>query len=251
MLSGADILWISVLLMIVAALYSSVGHGGASGYLAVMTLFAIPPQVMSSTALLLNVLVSLISLIMFRRSGHVSIGMIWPFLIGSVPAAFIGGLIRISPSVYAVLLALALIAAAVRLAVPFNGVRGDQPTTNQPGKLLASMIGAGIGFLSGIVGIGGGIFLGPVLLLKGWANAHQTAGICAGFILINSLSGLAGRLVQGSFQIGPIGYFVLAALAGGLIGSYMGARKFRSVVLRRLLALALVVAAIKVLVTTG
>lgn len=216
MLSGVDILWISALLVVVAALYSSVGHGGASGYLAVMALFSMSPQFMSSTALELNVLVSLISLVMFWRSGHVSIGMIWPFAIGSVPAAFVGGLVRISPSVYAVLLALALIAAAVRLAVQFNGGRGDQPTTNQPGKLLSSMIGACIGFLSGIVGIGGGIFLGPILLLKGWASAHRTAGICAGFIFINSLSGLAGRLVQGSLQTGPIGYFVLAALAGGI-----------------------------------
>ena len=151
MITGTDVLTISALVIIVAALYSSVGHGGASGYLAIMTLFSVPPMFMSSTALLLNVVVSLISLLTFWRTGHVSGSMMWPFLIGSVPAAFIGGLIVVSPTVYSLLLALALVVAAARLALIANNAISYHESTARPGKSLSILAGAGIR-LAGAIG---------------------------------------------------------------------------------------------------
>jgi hypothetical protein len=243
--SSADLVLISFLLLIVAALYSSVGHGGASGYLAILALFAVPPQSMSSTALILNLLVSGISFVAFSRSGHRSPGLLLPFVMGSVPAAFVGGLIVVPHEIYGLLLAVALTVAAIRLGLRFNASKGEPELPKRPGVGAAALIGALIGLLSGIVGIGGGVFLGPILLLLNWSDIKQTAGICAGFIFVNSLAALAGRWYQGTLQVGTLVPFLAATLAGGVIGSYIGAKRLPPMILRRLLALVLLIAAVK------
>jgi len=247
--SSVDLALISSLLLIVAALYSSVGHGGASGYLAILALFAVSPQAMSSTALILNLLVSAISFTAFSRSGHWSPRLLGPFVVGSVPAAFVGGMLRVPHSTYGYLLALALTIAAIRLGFSLSVSKDVSGAKNHPGLVMAILIGAFIGLLSGIVGIGGGVFLGPVLVLMNWSEVKEAAGTCAGFIFVNSLAALAGRAYQGTLQVNSLAPFMTAALAGGLIGSYMGAKRLPPVFLRRLLAVVLLIAAVKLFAT--
>ncbi|HTY39233.1 MAG TPA: sulfite exporter TauE/SafE family protein [Bacteroidota bacterium] len=178
---------IAVLIFFVAALYSSVGHGGASGYLAVLSLFAVPPAVMSSTALMLNILVAGVALFAYLRAGHLSFKLAWPFVVLSIPAAYLGGLIHVSEKTYYLLLASALVFAAYRLAL--SAARADIKETERSVKLAISLpVGASIGFLSGIVGIGGGIFLSPVMILFRWADAKKTSAVAALFIVVNSLA---------------------------------------------------------------
>ncbi len=244
----SSIVIVSVLIFIVAALYSSVGHGGASGYLAVLSFFAVAPATMGSTALTLNVLVAGVALFSYLRAGHLSWRLAWPFILLSIPAAFIGGLVKVSEKTYFVLLALALVIAAYRLAMSATGsVEGSE---FKRVKLSVSLpAGGAIGLLSGIVGVGGGIFLSPVMLLFRWADAKKTSAVAALFIVVNSFAGLAGRLVKGELAIGGFGPLVAVAFLGGLLGSYYGANRFSGVVLRRLLAVVLIVAALKMIVS--
>ncbi len=239
-----SIVIISILVFIVAALYSSVGHGGASGYLAVLSFFAIAPATMGSTALTLNILVAGVALFSYVRAGHLSWRLAWPFILFSIPAAFIGGLLRVSEKTYFVLLALALVFAAYRLAM--SAVGTEEGTEHKRVKLSASLpTGGAIGLLSGIVGVGGGIFLSPVMLLSKWADAKKTSAVAALFIVVNSLAGLAGRLAKGELVIDGFGPLIVVAFLGGLLGSYFGANRFSGSVLRRLLAVVLVIAALK------
>ncbi len=243
------LLILSILVMIVAVLYSSVGHGGASGYLAVLSFFTVAPAVMSSTALLLNVLVAGLGTYAFYRARHFSLRLAWPFVIASVPAAFIGGLMSISEKVYFLLLAVILLIAAYRMAIVLNG--GSSDSGGAPVRLAVALpSGGGIGLLSGIVGVGGGIFLSPLMILLKWAGTKQTAAVSAAFIVVNSLAGLGGRFVRGGLEFGSLWMLVLAAFAGGLIGSHLGANRFSSMTLRRLLAIVLVIAAVKLLLKT-
>ena len=243
-----SMLVISVLVFVVAALYSSVGHGGASGYLAVLSFFAVAPATMASTALTLNVLVAGVAMISYMRAGHLSWTLAWPFIVLSIPAAFIGGLVHVSEGAYDVLLSFALIFAAFRLAM--NVVSPTRANDLRSVNLAVSLpVGAGIGLLSGVVGVGGGIFLSPLMILFRWADAKKTSAIAALFIVVNSLAGLAGRLAQGTLAIGGFAPLIAVAFLGGLIGSYYGANKFSGLVLRRLLALVLVIAATKMLLS--
>ncbi len=245
-----DHMLLPLLVFAVAILYSSVGHGGASGYLAVMTLVAFHPERMASTALVLNVLVAGLGAVNFGRAGHVSARLLWPFAIASVPAAFLGGALVVPIEAYALLLAGALLFAAFRLAlsVPRAGT-GSQPWPEErvrvPRTSIALTLGSAIGLLSGIVGVGGGIFLSPLVILLGWAGPKGTAGVSAAFILVNSIAGLLGRASRGGLATEALLPLVLAALAGGILGSYSGARHLPGVWLRRLLALVLVVATVK------
>ena len=242
-----SIIIVSVLVFIVAALYSSVGHGGASGYLAVLSFFAIPPATMGSTALTLNILVAGAALFSYMRAGHLSWQLAWPFILLSVPAAFVGGLIRVSEKTYFVLLALALAFAAYRLAM--GAAASIEETEYKRVKLSVSLpTGGAIGLLSGIVGVGGGIFLSPVMLLSRWADTKKTSAVAALFIVVNSLAGLAGRLVKGELSVEGFGPLIAVAFLGGLLGSYFGANRFSGVVLRRLLAVVLLIAALKMIV---
>lgn len=235
-----------VLLFLVAFLYASVGHGGASGYLALMAIFSIAPDVMKPTALLLNLFVSLTSFIQFYRGGYFRLKLFLPFAIASVPFAFIGGLISVDASVYKQILGWLLLLPVIRFFF-FSNIREKEQ--KQPSLLLAVAIGAVIGFLSGLIGIGGGIILSPVLLLLRWADMKQTAAISALFIFVNSLSGLAGQLTKGIQFTTDMYLYVVIAFAGGLAGAYFGSVKLKQGLLKYLLATVLLIAAIKLLVT--
>ncbi len=235
-----------VLIALVALVYASVGHGGASGYLAAMSLFAYAPAHMAASALVLNVLVAGTSWLTFRRAGHGSPHLLWPFLVGSVPAAFVGGWLPVSAWTYGWLLAAALLIAAARLCLPVPDVSGTK--IRRPAGFVALAAGAVVGLISGVVGVGGGIFLSPLMILLRWADPKSTAAASAGFIVVNSLAGLAGRLAAGRFAIGPGMPLVIVAFAGGLVGARLGAKHFSGLWLRRVLAAVLVVAAGKLLV---
>jgi uncharacterized membrane protein YfcA len=238
-----------VLIFLVALLYASVGHGGASGYLAAMALVdGSSPVAMSSSALLLNVVVAGTGWMTFWRAGHGSWSLLWPFVVSSVPAALIGGWLPISTQTYRWLLGVCLLVAAVRLCLP--PLRDDEHAVG-PRLAVAFPVGGAIGLISGIVGVGGGIFLSPLMVLLRWADVKRTAAVSAAFIVVNSLAGLAGRMVAGRLMIGSLALLVLAALTGGLVGSRLGANHFSGVWMRRLLAAVLIVAAGKVAVQHG
>lgn len=225
----------------VAVLYSSVGHGGASGYLAVMALLAVEPAVTRPAALLLNVFVASIAAFQFYRSGFFSWRLLAPFIVTSIPFAFIGGTIALPTAAYKIVLGIVLVIAAVRLAWKLNS-DAEPKAPNIPAALV---IGAVIGMLSGLVGVGGGIFLTPVLLLMNWAGAKTAAGVSAMFILVNSIAGLAGNREQLFSLPANVWYWIAAAAIGGIIGSGLGAKKFDSITLRRVLAIVLLFAGAK------
>jgi len=235
-----------ILLFIVAFLYSSVGHGGASGYLALMAIYAISPEVMKPTALLLNLFVSLTSFYQFYRGKHFKWNIFLPLAIASVPMAFAGGLISIEADFYKKILGLLLLIPVIRFLF-FANFQIEEIRKNN--LFLSILIGASIGFLSGLIGIGGGIILSPVLLLLKWTDQKQTAAISALFIFVNSFSGLAGHLSKG-IQFSPhmISY-VAIAFAGGLCGSYFGSLKFNQNILKNTLAIVLLLAGIKLIFT--
>lgn len=235
-----------VLLFLVAFLYSSVGHGGASGYLALMALFSYAPETMRPTALLLNIFVATTGFIQYYRGGHFRWRLFWPFAVSSIPAAFVGGLIVMDAHLYKIILGILLLFSVVRL----GGLKfDDNAQLKKQGLLISVLIGAAIGILSGMIGIGGGIILSPLILLLHWGNMKQTAAVSALFILVNSISGMAGIVTKGvHFSHGMVWMIVIAFL-GGLLGSYLGSMKVGSVLLRRTLALVLLVAALKLLFT--
>jgi uncharacterized membrane protein YfcA len=234
------------LLFLVAFLYSSVGHGGASGYLALMAIFSIAPDVMKPTALLLNLFVSLTSFIQFYRGKHFNWKIFLPFAITSVPMAFVGGQMAVSDDIYKKILGLLLMIPIIRFLF-FANLRVEE--LKKSNLTLSLIIGAAIGFLSGLIGIGGGIILSPVLLLLKWTDMKKTAAISALFIFVNSLSGLAGQLKKG-IHFGPDMYaYVAIAFAGGLCGAFYGSLRFNQSVLKYMLAIVLMMAAYKLLFT--
>lgn len=236
-MTSADLLLLGAV-FVTAILYSSVGHGGASGYLAVMSLLHAPPGLMRPTALLLNVVVSGIATIRFAQSGNFSFRRLWPFLLGSVPAAWYGGTMHLSDANYRRLLGIALLIAALRMLLPSKG--GGR--AGRPPILFAGVCGGIIGAVSGLIGIGGGIFLSPMLLLGGWANVRQAAAVSAPFILINSAAALFGRIEQIGGLPQMTWVMAVAALAGGLLGSELGAKRIPLEALHFILAAVLAIA---------
>jgi uncharacterized membrane protein YfcA len=231
-----------VLLAVVAFLYASVGHGGASGYLALMSLFAFPVTFMKPTALVLNILVSGISFYFYYRQKEFDWKLFYPFAITSIPFSFLGGMISIETHWYKLILGTVLLFAVARLLGLLGKSQKKLKSINLP---LALFIGATIGFLSGLIGIGGGIILSPILLLLGWATMKQTAAVSALFILVNSISGLFGFLSQDG--IVPIASTPLIAvvLIGGILGGYYGSTKMNRIALRNVLAVVLLIAVFK------
>ncbi len=234
---------------VLAGLYSTVGHGGGSGYLMAMGVVAVAPEIMKPTALTLNLFVASMALVRFGRVGGFHWRTVWPFVVTSLPCAMLGGAIDLDPVLYKRLVGVVLLFAAVRLAYRVPGPKSDEPQRDVPVPAGLAW-GAAIGLLSGLVGVGGGIFLSPVLLLFGWATARRTAGVSAAFILINSAAALLGLIGRhGAPPIDPAatGMFVVAVLGGGLIGTSIGTRRLGHIGLRRTLAVVLITAGLKMI----
>lgn len=235
----------SVLLAVVAFLYSSVGHGGASGYLALMAIFSFPVSVMKPSALVLNLFVSGISFFFYYRKNFFKLKLFYPFAISSVPAAFIGGMFPLENNYYKLLLGIVLILVALRLFGFFNSKETRSSVINIP---LAVVIGFGIGLLSGMLGIGGGVILSPIILLLGWASLKETAAISSLFILVNSVAGLSGFFMNDNMFPKETFYLVPIAVLGGMLGAYYGSGSFSNKVLKCVLATVILLASVKLIV---
>lgn len=228
-------------IFVVAVLYSSVGHGGASGYLAVMALLAVAPEITRPTALVLNLFVASIGTYQFWRSGHFSWALFWPFAAASIPLAFIGGLIQLPTNVYKIVLGVVLMLAALRLAWKIT----SSDEIKRPTIAVCLVLGASIGLLSGLVGVGGGIFLTPILLLANWSDTKTAAGVSAAFIFVNSSAALAGNYAQLFTLPQNVWFWIAAAVVGGIVGSTLGVKKLDSLTLQRVLAAVLLFAGVK------
>jgi uncharacterized membrane protein YfcA len=230
-------------IVIIAFLYSSVGHAGASGYIAVMALFGLSTNVIRPTALILNILVASIGAFQFWRAGHFSWKLFWPFALLAIPAAYLGGYLQLPAAILKTLIGVVLLLSAARLFFR----RGDPPDIAAPSQPVALGVGAGIGFLSGLTGTGGGIFLTPLLLFCHWARTKQASAVSALFILVNSIAGLTGFITANQAVPSLAAVLAAAALAGGMVGSYLGSRRFPVRTIAILLATVLVIAGCKLL----
>lgn len=230
---------------VIAALYSSVGHAGASGYIAVMSLLSMSPLMIKPTALSLNILVASITTWQFYRAGHFSWKLFWPFAILAVPMAFVGGHLDLPTHVFKIVLGLVLIFSASRLLINAKQtiVLKDVP------RAQAMVAGGGIGLLSGLTGTGGGIFLTPLLIFMGWADAKRAAAVSALFVLMNSISGLAGNIAATKALPPYILSMLIAVALGGALGAYMGSQRIESAIIKKLLAVVLLIAGLKLIFT--
>ncbi len=246
MTTFADIPVFYFILPLIAFLYASVGHGGASGYLALMIIFSFPENEMKSTALILNIVASSISFFSYYREKYFDWKLFLSVAVLAIPAAFIGGMIEAEDKIFKYLLGVFLIFAIARLLGLFDTKNKQKEPAVKPNFYLAGGIGMVIGFLSGLLGIGGGILLTPILLMLRWTNVKVAAGISALFILVNSLSGLGGQIKADKLILGnqlPVMIFIV--LAGALAGGYLGSKKFNTKVLRFILASVLLIATYK------
>ncbi len=235
-----------LLLFGAAFLYASIGHGGASGYLAIMALYHFAPEQMKPIALSMNLFVSLIAFSQFYKAGYFQPKMFLPLAIASIPMAFIGGSIHINISLYKIILGIVLVIIATRFLLS-KYIPGDIKHRPYSSPWL-SLIGGSIGFLSGLIGIGGGVLLSPVLLLLSWANQKQAACISALFIFVNSAAGLLGQRLLQQNGVAPgmqISSFILTGIAGSLLGAYLGAGKLNNQWLKYFLSVVLLIAGFK------
>jgi hypothetical protein len=238
---------LSVGMLVAAFAYASVGHGGASAYIAAMALAGIAPPDMRPIALVLNILVSAIATYKFQRAGYFRWRLFWPFAVVSVPLAFVGGAITLPGHAYKILVGVVLIYAAWQL---WRSARAGEEMreVREPPLVVAMAVGAVLGLLAGLTGVGGGIFLSPLLLILGWAGTKQTSAVAAPFILVNSIAGLAAGLTMKSASLPPqIWILGCAVLVGGWLGAEYGSRRFTNPFIRRLLAVVLAVAGAKML----
>ncbi|MBI5102897.1 MAG: sulfite exporter TauE/SafE family protein [Nitrospirae bacterium] len=232
-----------ILIFTAAVLYSSVGHGGASGYLAAMALVGLAPGIMKPTALLLNILVSLIATIRFYRAGGFSWPVFLQFAAASIPFAFWGGTLSLPGTLHRYIIGVVLIFAAFQL---FRYTKCRANGGSNPIPVSAAILwGSGIGLLSGLTGVGGGIFLTPLLLFTGWAKPREAAGVSAAFIFVNSIAGILGYYSKIQLLPNTIVMFAIAAVTGGIIGSGLGSRHYSGGTLRRLLATVVAIAGLK------
>ncbi|MBI3608714.1 MAG: sulfite exporter TauE/SafE family protein [Nitrospirae bacterium] len=234
--------------LLVAVLYSSVGHGGASGYLALLVLAGFARPEITPVVLVLNILVASIGFVAYRRAGHFSSALLVPFVVASIPAAFVGGMLAVDDRAYRFILGCALAAAAIRFLLVPSIASPSRPIPTRRTWEIGLPVGAVLGLLAGMVGIGGGIFLSPLLLFMGWADAKQTAAVSAAFIVLNSLTGLSAQFLRGASLDWSLTLPLLAAVAvGGAIGSFLGATRFSLLALQRLLGIVLALAGLKLI----
>ena len=235
---------IPVLLLLVAFLYASVGHGGASGYIAVLTLFSIPMQVYKPVVLVLNIIIAGIAFIQFYRAGYFKWKLAWPFLLTSIPCAYMGSQFKTSEHLYNLILGLALLFPIIRL---LSSTPKEKKEMKELQFIPALVWGAVIGLVSGFLNIGGGIFLSPVIILMGWGNTKDAAAVSSLFIVCNSLSGLAAAGLHASSFTNTSFIWIAAAVAGGLSGAYLGSHKFKLTTVRYILSAVLCIAAAKLI----
>lgn len=228
---------------IIAFLYSSVGHAGASGYIAVMSLLNLAPEEIKPTALVLNIFVASITSWQFYRAGHFTWTLFWPFAILSIPLAFAGGYVQLPADWFKALVGIVLLASAVRLLIR----PPDETGVHMPPRTLALGLGGALGLLAGLTGTGGGIFLTPVLVFKRWARVKTAGAVSALFILVNSVAGLIGNVATTRKLPGITWFLIAAVVAGGAGGSYFGSRRFDPSMVKRLLAIVLVIAGFKLI----
>jgi uncharacterized membrane protein YfcA len=229
---------------VVAFLYASVGHAGASGYIAVLTFAGLEAAVVRPTSLVLNILVAALTSYQFWRAGHFAWSRFWPFALLSVPGAFIGGYIHVPTDIFKMLVGVVLLVSAARFAI-----RPEDPTEVTPPPVwLSLLVGAGLGLLSGLTGTGGGVFLTPLMLLMGWAKTKPTAAVSAPFILVNSIAGLAGFVTSGQRLPTLAWGLALVAVVAGFAGGYLGSRRFPVRTIRLTLAVVLLIAGTKLLI---
>ncbi|MCO4821566.1 MAG: sulfite exporter TauE/SafE family protein [Flavobacteriaceae bacterium] len=245
MILDLDHIWYFLLLLpIVAFLYASVGHGGASGYLALMALFSFAPETMKPTALLLNLFVAGIAFYHYFKAGYFNKKLFLSFAVASIPLAFVGGMIEIEASIYKKILAVLLLFAILKMLNAFGKGNGKIKSV----KLWQGLVVGGvIGFLSGLIGIGGGVILTPIILLLHWGKMKEAAAVSALFIWVNSAAGLIGQVSSGVEISSQSFVLVGVALVGGFFGSYYGSRKFNNKMLRYLLAFVLIIASVKLI----
>lgn len=238
------VLILAVLILVAAILYSSVGQGGTSGYLAAMALVGISPVVMRPTALSLSVLVSAIGTVRFYRAGHLYWPVLWPFLVGSVPLAAVGGALRLPDSLYSQFVGLLLLVAAATLIWRAPN-RGGEDQADPVPVFWAVILGAAIGLISGLTGVGGGLLLSPLLLLTGWAGIRQTAGVSVAFILLNAMAALSTNLASVGTLPAALPVWAVAAVVGGIVGTELGTRRLKGRTMRFILAAVLAVSGLK------
>ncbi len=231
--------------LIVAFLYSSVGHAGASGYIAVMALAGIASPTIRPTALVLNIVVATIGSIQFWRAGHFRWSLFWPFAVTSIPAAYFGGKLTLPTQVLNILIGSVLVLSAVRLVIQLRPAEETQP----PQKPVAMLTGGLLGFLAGLTGTGGGIFLTPLMILLRWSSTKQAAAVSVVYILVNSASGLLGAMQKGITLPPFLWPLIGAVIVGGTLGSYLGSRRFSVPVIHVLLAAMLILAGGKLILT--
>jgi uncharacterized membrane protein YfcA len=232
---------LSLAVLVVAFLYSSVGHAGASGYIAVMALASLAPTVIKPTALALNIVVATIGTVQYWRAGHFSWRLFWPFALASIPLAFVGGKLDLPADVFRLVVGVVLLLSAAHFA--WNPSVDEARGT--PSVPVSLGVGGGLGLLAGLTGTGGGIFLTPLLLLRKWARTKQAAATSALFILCNSIAGLAGNWSSTKQIPAFIAPLAAAVVVGGASGSWLGARRFAPAVIKRILAAVLVIAGAK------
>ncbi|MFN2541832.1 MAG: sulfite exporter TauE/SafE family protein [Chthoniobacterales bacterium] len=244
-LDSSQLTFLFLAIGVIAFLYSSVGHAGASGYIALMALWGMAPAIIRPTALVLNILVAAIGAFQFWRAGHFRWKLFWPFALLSVPAAYVGGYLQLPAAILKIVIGIVLLLSAVRLFFR----RGDPPDVAAPFLPTAIGTGAAIGFLSGLTGTGGGIFLTPLMLFCHWSRTKQASATSALFILVNSIAGLIG-FISAKQPVPPLGLVLAgAAIIGGGIGSYLGSRRFPVRAIAILLATVLIIAGAKLIFT--
>ena len=233
-----------ICILAVAMLYSSVGHGGASGYIATLALFSVAPAAFKPTALILNILVVAVATYSFARAGHFSWRLFWPFAATSIPCSFIGGYLNLPPHIYKPLVGIILLASACRL---FFHSEDNCSAVRYPSMPVALVVGAVLGLLSGLTGVGGGIFLSPLFILLKWGKAREASAIAALFILVNSMAGLLGHISSLQVIPGFVPLLAVTALAGGVIGSFFGSRRLPVAGVIRALSVVLTISGFKLL----